>query len=75
MSNLFRLANATKERLKPFFPSSHGKSRVDDRLVLSGIIFTNRNGLRWYDAPQEYGQPKTLYNWWKRWGGMGCSPN
>jgi transposase len=38
--------------------------------VLSGIIFVNRNGLRWRDAPREYG-PHTLYNRWKRWGAMG----
>lgn len=73
------------ERLKPFFPKSHGKPRVDDRRVLSGIIFINRNGLRWCDAPREYGPPKTLYNRWKRWGdkgvfarmveGLACEPN
>ena len=39
--------------------------------VLSGIIFINRNGLRWSDAPKEYGPAKTLYNRWKRWGDMG----
>ncbi len=27
------------ERLQPFFPRSHGKPRVDDRRVLSGIVF------------------------------------
>ena len=32
-------------RLAPYFPKSHGKPRVDDRRVLSGIIFVNRNGL------------------------------
>jgi transposase len=42
-------------RLEPFFPKSHGKPRVDDRRVLSGIIFVNRNGLRWRDAPAAYG--------------------
>jgi transposase len=71
MSNLFWLTNEQMERLKPFFPKSHGKPRVDDRRVLSGIIFINRNGLRWCDAPREYGPPKTLYNRWKRWGDMG----
>lgn len=35
------------ERLRPFFPRSHGKPRVDDRRVLSGIISVNRNALRW----------------------------
>ena len=33
------------ERLKAFFPKSHGKPRVDDRRVFS-IIFINRNGVR-----------------------------
>lgn len=71
MSNLFWLTDVQMERLKPFFPKSHGKPRVDDRRVLSGIIFINRNGLRWCDAPKEYGPHKTLYNRWKRWSDMG----
>ena len=71
MSNLFWLTDAQMARLRPFFPKSHGKPRVDDRRVLSGIIFINRNGLRWCDAPPEYGPPKTLYNRWKRWGDKG----
>jgi transposase len=71
MNNLFWLTDAQVERLRQFFPKSHGKPRGDDRRVLSGIIFINRNGLRWCDAPREYGPPKTLYNRWKRWGDMG----
>jgi transposase len=66
MSNLYRLSGAQMARLQPYFPKSHGVPRVDDRRVLSGIIFINRNGLRWCDAPKEYGPPKTLYNRWKR---------
>ena len=54
-------------RLQPFFPKSHGLPRVDDRRVLSDIIFVNRNGLRWRDAPREYGPTKSLYSRWKRW--------
>ena len=71
MVNLFCLTDGQMERLRRFFPKSHGKPRVDDRRVLSGIIFINSNGLRWCDAPREYGLPKTLYNRWKRWGDMG----
>ncbi|SPU54928.1 Transposase and inactivated derivatives [Brevundimonas vesicularis] len=37
----------------------------------SGIIFVNRNGLRWRDAPAAYGPHKTLYNRWKRWSEAG----
>jgi transposase len=71
MSNLYWLTDEQMARLKPFFPKSHGAPRVDDRRVLSGIIFINRNGLRWSDAPKEYGPAKTLYSRWKRWGDMG----
>jgi len=66
MSNLYWLTEAQMERLRPYFPKSRGRARVDDRRILSGIIFINRNGLRWCDAPVEYGPAKTLYNRWKR---------
>ncbi len=58
-------------RLRPYFPKSHGRQRVGDRRVLSGILFVNRNGLRRCDAPEEYGPAKTLYNRWKPWGDKG----
>ena len=71
MSDLFWLTDAQMARLAPYFPKSHGKPRVDDRRVLSGIIFINRNGLRWRDAPAEYGPHKTLYNRFVRWAAKG----
>ena len=66
MSDLYWLSDEQMTKLEPFFPRSHGKPRVDDRRVLSGIIFIKRNGLRWRDAPSEYGPHKTLYSRWKR---------
>ena len=74
MSDLYWLTDEQMARLQPFFPKSHGPPRVDDRRVLSGIVFVNRNGLRWRDAPKDYGSHKTLYNRWKRWGEKGCLP-
>ncbi len=62
MSDLYWLTDEQMARLESFFPWSHGRPCVDDRRVLSGINFVNRNGLRWRDAPQEYGSRKTLYN-------------
>ena len=61
--------------MRSYFPKSHGRERVDDRRVLSGIIFVNRNGLRWRDAPKDYGPHKTLYNRWKRWGDRSVRPS
>jgi len=82
MGDLCRLTDERMERLWPFFPKSHGRPRVDDRRVLSGIVFVNRDGLRWRDAPgrlrsaQDAAQPlETLGR--GRWvhandGGFGC---
>jgi len=61
MSELHWLTEMQVERLKPFFPKSRGKPRVDDRKVLSGIIFIQRNVLMWKHAPAAYDPPKTLY--------------
>jgi transposase len=71
MNNLYWLSEDQMWRLRLYFPMSRGRARVDDRRVLSGIIFINRNGLRWCDAPTEYGPHKTSYNLWKRWSYMG----
>lgn len=71
MDELYWLTDAQMERLRPFFPKSRGKPRVDDRRVLSGIIFIQRNGLMWRHAPAAYCPPKMLYNRWKRWSRMG----
>ena len=62
MTDMFLLSDAQMARISPFFPLSHGVPRVDDRRVVSGIIFVIRNGLRWRDVPVTYGLHKTIYN-------------
>jgi transposase len=75
MSDLIWLWAMQMRRIEPYFPLSHGLPRVDDRRIISGIIFVIRNGLRWRDAPAEYGPPKTIYNRFVRWSrdSLGCS--
>ena len=71
MIDLFWLSPAQMRRIERHFPLSHGVARVDDRRVISGIIFVIRNGLRWRDAPKEYGPHKTIYNRFIRWSRLG----
>jgi transposase len=71
MSDLFLLSHAQMRRIRPFFPRSRGLPRVDDRRVVSGIVYVVRNGLRWKDAPRGYGPHKTLYNRFVRWSRLG----
>ena len=48
MSDGFWLIEGQVERPRPIVP----KGRLDDRRVLSGILFVLRNGLRWRGAPE-----------------------
>ncbi|WP_415575788.1 transposase [Gluconobacter sp.] len=49
------LTDEQMERVAPCFPLSHGKPRLDDRVVLSAIVHVLRHGLRWSDVPAQYG--------------------
>ena len=71
MPALPMLSAADMRRIEPFFPTSRGLRRVDDRRVISGIIYVIRYGLQWKDAPRGYGPHKTLYNRHVRWSRLG----
>ncbi len=71
IGDLIWLSEAQMRRIEPYFPLSHGVPRVDDRRIISGIIFVIRNGLRWRNAPADYGPPKTIYNRFIRWSRLG----
>ena len=65
------LPRAHMRLIEPFFPLQRGLRRVDDRRVVSGIVYVIRHGLQWKDAPRGYGPPKTLYNRFVRWSRLG----
>ena len=71
MTGLFLLSETQMARIAPHFPLPHGVPRVDDRRVVSGIVYVIKHGLQWKDAPKGYGPHKTLYNRFIRWSRMG----
>ena len=71
VGDLFLLSEAQMAQISPYFSLSHGVPRVDDRRVVSGIVYVIKHGLQWKDAPREYGPPKTLYNRFIRWSRLG----
>jgi transposase len=71
MGDLFLLSERQMARISPYFPLAHGVPRVDDRRVVSGIVYVIRSGLQWKDAPKAYGPHKTLYNRFMRWSRLG----
>lgn len=62
MSEVFSLSERQMKRIEPVFPLVHRVPRVNDRRVLSGVVYVIRNGLQWKTAPKAYGPHKTLYN-------------
>ncbi len=69
MSSNFWLSEDQFSKISPLLPNKpRGVPRVDDRRVLSGIIFCLQRGYRWSDVPAGYCPSKTLY---KRWSVAG----
>lgn len=73
MTDLTLLSEAQMRRIEPYFPLSHGISRVDDRRVMSGIVFVIRNGLCWRDAPPGYGRTRRSTITLSSGAAWGCS--
>jgi hypothetical protein len=44
MDDLFLLSAHQMARISPHFPLAHGVPRVDDRRVVSGIVYVIHNG-------------------------------
>ncbi|MFJ2646775.1 IS5 family transposase, partial [Streptomyces sp. NPDC087420] len=44
-----------------------GRPRLDDRVVLNGIVWKLRTGSAWRDVPERYGSWQTLYTRFRRW--------
>jgi len=56
--------------VEPLLPQNQiGARRVDDRRVISGIVFVLKSGCRWKDCPAVYGPSITIYNRFNRWNG------
>ena len=71
MDHPYLLSEAQMRRIEPYFPLSHGIPRVDDRRIISGIVYVIKHGLMWRDAPTGYGPHKTVYNRFVRWSRLG----
>lgn len=68
MSNLFWLSDAAWHAIEPHLPNNQpGARRVDDRHIISGILYVLNVGCRWRDVPAEYDPAKTVYNRYHRW--------
>ena len=66
----FLLSEAQMRRIE-FFSAFAWGPRVDDRRIISGIIYVIKHGLMWRDAPKDYGPHKTILYRFIRWSRLG----
>ena len=60
-------------RVRHILPVRNHARRMDDRMVLSAIIFLIRNGLAWRHLPEFYGNWKSIYSRFSRWSRAGIT--
>ncbi len=54
--------------ISPLLPNKpRGVAPVNDRRVLSGILWRFRTGSPWTEVPERYGPPSTCYNRFVHW--------
>ena len=69
---VYWLSDAEWRRVEPLLPRGRkGAHRVDDRRVISGIVYMLKSGSRWRDCPEVYGPYTTVYNRFNRWSARG----
>jgi transposase len=62
------LSDAEWDFVRPLLPgSSQGRKRLDDRMILNGIVWKFPAGVAWRDVPERYGSWTILHTRFRRW--------
>ena len=65
-----RLTDNQWKRISPLLPgkpSDPGRSGINNRQALEGILYIVRTGLPWRDLPSRFGKWGTVYQRFRRW--------
>ena len=74
MPSRYELSEAQWEKIKDFLPGrveSVGRTAVDNRLFVNGVLWVLRSGARWHDLPERYGKYKSVHKHFVRWARSG----
>ena len=59
------------EQLKDLLPRQRGNVKVDNRRVLSAILYVVEQGCKWRGLPERFGNWHTIYTRMNRWAKSG----
>jgi transposase len=66
------LSDAEWDLIRPLLPRpALGRPRLDDRMILNGIVWKFRTGVPWRDVPERYGPWTSLHTRFRRWAADG----
>lgn len=70
----YELSQAQWERISPLLPGKAGdpgRTALDNRLFVNGVLWVLRSGAHWCDLPERYGRWKTAHKRFSRWSKAG----
>jgi transposase len=74
MVTRYELSAMQWSRIQDLLPGrkeSVGRTAVDNRVFVNGVLWVLRSGARWSDLPERYGKYKTVHKRFARWAASG----
>ncbi len=70
----YELSEAQWKRIEGLLPGrmgTVGRTALDNRLFVNGVLWVLRSGMRWQDLPERYGKYKSVHKRFSRWSAGG----
>ena len=70
----YELSDVQWERIKEVLPGRVecvGRTALDNRVFVNGVLWVLRSGAHWHDLPERYGKYKSLHKRFSRWAASG----
>lgn len=74
MIKRYELTDAQWQRIASLVPGKAGdpgRTGVDNRLFVNGVLWVLRSGAHWHDLPERYGKWKSVHTRFSRWAKAG----
>lgn len=74
MAKRYELSDAQWDRIHQMLPGKsgdRGRTALDNRNFVNGVLWVLRSGARWSDLPERYGKWKTVHKRFTRWAKSG----
>ena len=74
MASRYELTEAQWSRIQDLLPGrteSVGRTAVDNRVFVNGVLWVLRSRARWSDLPERYGKYKSVHKRFVRWATRG----